>query len=49
VTKLEKLLTSIVKKEGVYFTYDPSLIKVAQKGLKEFNKYYNKIKKNNIY
>jgi len=47
--KLEKLLTSIVKKEGVRFTYNPSLIKAAQKGLKKFNKYYKEMKKNNIY
>jgi len=38
--KLETLLTSIVKKEGLYATYNPSLITAAQKGLDKFNKYY---------
>jgi len=30
-------------------TYNPSLIKAAQKGLDKFNKYYAKMKKNDIY
>jgi hypothetical protein len=47
--ELKQLLTSIVKKEGVYFTYNPSLVKAAQKGLDKFNKYYTEVKKNNIY
>jgi hypothetical protein len=47
--KLKKLLTLITKKEGVYATYNPSLIKAAQKGLEKFNKYYAEIKKNDIY
>jgi hypothetical protein len=47
--KLDKLLQSIVKKEGVYAIYDPSLIKATQAGLDVFNKYYLAIKSNNIY
>jgi hypothetical protein len=47
--KLKKLLTSITKKERVYATYDPSLIKAAQKGLEKFNKYYAEMKKNDMY
>jgi hypothetical protein len=47
--KLDKLLQSIIKKEGVYATYDPSLIKAAQAGLDVFNKYYLAMKSNDIY
>jgi hypothetical protein len=38
-----------VKKQGVYASYDPSLIEAARKGLEKFNKYYLAIKKNDIY
>jgi hypothetical protein len=47
--KLEKLLTSIVKKEGVCASYDPSLIEATQKGLEKFNEYYAEMKKNDMY
>jgi hypothetical protein len=47
--QLEKLLTSIVKKEGKYATYDPSLVLAAQKGLDKFNEYYKEMKKNDMY
>jgi hypothetical protein len=47
--QLEKLLLSIIKKEGVYAMYDSSLLEATQKGLDKFNKYYAEIKKNDIY
>ena len=47
--KLDKLLQSIVKKQGVYATYDPSLIEAARKGLEKFNEYYLEMMKNDMY
>jgi hypothetical protein len=47
--QLKKLLTSIIKKEGKYVTYNPSLVLTTQKGLNKFNRYYKEIKKNDIY
>jgi len=38
-----------VKKEGEYTLYNPSFLQATQKGLDKFYKYYDKIKKNNIY
>jgi hypothetical protein len=38
-----------VKKQGVYASYDPSLIEAAQKGLEKFNEYYLEMKSNNMY
>jgi hypothetical protein len=47
--KLDQILQSIIKKQGVYASYDPLLIKAARKGLEIFNKYYLAIKSNDIY
>jgi hypothetical protein len=47
--QLEKLLLSIIKKEGVYAMYDSSLLKATQKGHDKFKKYYTEIKKNDMY
>jgi hypothetical protein len=47
--QLEKLLLSIVKKEGVYATYDSSLLEAAQKGLDKFNENYYTEMKNDMY
>jgi len=47
--QLEKLLLSIVKKEGVYAMYDSSLLEATQKGLDKFNGYYTEMKKNDMY
>jgi hypothetical protein len=47
--KLDILLRSIVKKEGVYATYDSSLIEATRKGLDVFNHYYLQMKKNDMY
>jgi len=38
-----------VKKQGVYASYNPSLIKAAQKGLEKFNEYYLEMKSNDMY
>ncbi|KAF4614407.1 hypothetical protein G7Y89_g15331 [Cudoniella acicularis] len=46
---IRPILQSIVKKQGEYATYDPSLIKAAQKGLEVFNKYYLAMKSNDMY
>jgi hypothetical protein len=46
---LDKLLQSIVKKEGQYATYNPSLIEATRKGLEVFNRYYLAMKKNDMY
>jgi hypothetical protein len=47
--KLEKLLKSIINKEGAFARFYLSLVAATKKGLKKFNNYYNAIKKNNIY
>ena len=47
--KLDKLLQSIVKKQGKYASYDKTLITAASKGLETFNGYYTAIKENDMY
>jgi hypothetical protein len=47
--KLDQILQSIIKKQGVYASYDPSLIEAARKGLEIFNKYYLAMKSNDMY
>jgi hypothetical protein len=47
--KLDKLLQSIVKKQGKYINYNKTLIAAASKGLETFNRYYTIIKENDIY
>jgi hypothetical protein len=47
--KLDKLLQSIVKKQGKYASYNKTLIAAASKGLETFNGYYTAIKENDMY
>jgi hypothetical protein len=47
--KLDKLLQSIIKKQGKYTSYNKTLIAAASKGLETFNRYYSAIKENDIY
>ena len=47
--KLDQILQSIVKKQGLYASYDLSLIEAARKGLEIFNKYYLAMKSNDMY
>jgi len=47
--KLDKLLQSIVKKQGKYTSYDKTLIAAASKGLETFNGYYTAMKENDMY
>ena len=46
-SKLKKLLDNIIRNDNKKF--DLSLVAIAKKGLKKFNKYYKAIKANNIY
>jgi len=47
--KLDQLLQGIVKKQGIYASYDKTLIEAARKGLEVFNKYYSAMKENDMY
>ena len=47
--QLEKLLQSIIKREGVYAIFNSSLLEATQKGLDKFNQYYTEMKKNDMY
>jgi hypothetical protein len=47
--KMEKLLKSIINKEGEYASFDASLIAAAKQGLKKFDEYYVEMKENDIY
>ena len=47
--KMEKLLKSIINKEGDYASFNTSLVTAATKGYEKFKEYYNSMKKNDIY
>jgi hypothetical protein len=47
--KIEKLLKSILNKIGLFATINASLVIAIQKGYSKFEKYYDKMKENDIY
>ncbi|KAH8760325.1 hypothetical protein BGZ57DRAFT_770300, partial [Hyaloscypha finlandica] len=47
--KIEKLLKSILNKIGLFATINASLVIAIKKGYIKFEKYYDKIKENDIY
>jgi len=47
--KIEKLLKSIMNKEGEYASFDASLVAATKRGYKKFKEYYDDIKENDIY
>jgi hypothetical protein len=47
--KIEKLLKSVLNKTGSFTTINMLLVIAIKKGYTKFEKYYNKIKENDIY
>jgi hypothetical protein len=47
--KIEKLLKSVLNKIGLFTTINTLLVTAIKKGYIKFEKYYNKIKENDIY
>jgi hypothetical protein len=47
--KIEKLLKSVLNKTGLFATINILLVIAIKKGYIKFEKYYNKIKENDIY